>query len=1177
MPNSKIQSLITNNPYRILGVFANASKKDILSNVNKLKAFAKVGKSTEYPSDFITVLGNIERSVQTIDDATKNTERAIDCLKATLFWFVNSTQFDQIAFNHLYTGNIEKATQIWEKKESLSSLLNLSICALFNGDYFSVAQYVDRLIQVYGNDLCKIVDETLVLSASELIELYVDTLTSCDEQILNQLWIGYEHWPLIDFAKLHGKMKVTGELTNSITGDKFKSCAFVNANGDILLVGFSSKLGELTPSEISARKDELMVIKLADKNYKLVSSKGVKFTSKLWQDIVKGKIVNKLVCDVDAAITNSKAIKSEKPQERYKSGVSLQELSQKVLPALKKVVGESGVEFISISDKFAREILQCGIDYHNNTPEDEEIPEQALQLQEYALGIAVGTMVKTRCQENVDIMRDIVKKMPPATVRYYHRLLKARIDSFYDEPANISRVTKFIVDCAPYLMSIKTELGSTNEYYVRMSTRVAADALSDVISDYNEQSDKLHKRMESASSREKSNILEEFKTLVRNALIALYKLKSLDVDPEFKKNRFSTNYSTIFKQAAECRAFNDSGLSGLFGLYNSPLSDESLNLALKKYALDLRDESGLCNSLKSTNDCHKYRCIFPNGKYISIVAKKEEEFEYKECSTLEDLAKFKARYPNTKYNLAQKREDIVFNSCKTIDDYYDYLAIYNRYSSQAYQRIDDLKFTNCKSREDYIKYIEENPKGCHVLEAQHKIDDLDYNKCHEIADYEAYLKLHPNGSNVAKAKQRIEEEKLWQNCKKKDSWKLYKEYLQKYPNGRYTREATEKAVSPMEKFNKWRSNNGCLFTLIIIVAIAFIIAAITHGVFGIGCVFGFIALCGFGIAVGKGETGCGVRLGGLLVAAISGAIAYGLMTLGEQMEKESKASSALEDIENNPTTVSEYRSFFKKHYDDIDWDKKDEFAKQYYQASLDSCYATISSYSAGGYSSNSLSGLGYLTDFVNECYNPTYNDIAKKKYESLVDSLYNVAQTTNSYEGWQRFQNAVSADDYRDSEMMLDATDTRWATEAAAWQTATTNDDIVSYERYLKLYPNGKHKALADKKLIDAQVDQTFAGSHGALPTMDRTSSGGGSTTSISVYNNTAYTMTLLYSGIDSKRLVISPHQRGSLRLKNGSYRIAASVNASDVSNYAGSETLDGGSYEVEYYISTTSVPSRFH
>jgi hypothetical protein len=91
MPNSKIQSLITNNPYRILGVFANASKKDILSNVNKLKAFAKVGKSTEYPSDFITVLGNIERSVQTIDDATKNTERAIDCLKATLFWFVNST------------------------------------------------------------------------------------------------------------------------------------------------------------------------------------------------------------------------------------------------------------------------------------------------------------------------------------------------------------------------------------------------------------------------------------------------------------------------------------------------------------------------------------------------------------------------------------------------------------------------------------------------------------------------------------------------------------------------------------------------------------------------------------------------------------------------------------------------------------------------------------------------------------------------------------------------------------------------------------------------------------------------------------------------------------------------------------------------------------------------------
>ena len=46
-------------------------------------------------------------------------------------------------------------------------------------------------------------------------------------------------WSLVDFAKSHGKMKVTNELTNSQTGETFKSCAFVGAGGTVTLVGFS--------------------------------------------------------------------------------------------------------------------------------------------------------------------------------------------------------------------------------------------------------------------------------------------------------------------------------------------------------------------------------------------------------------------------------------------------------------------------------------------------------------------------------------------------------------------------------------------------------------------------------------------------------------------------------------------------------------------------------------------------------------------------------------------------------------------------------------------------------------------------------------------------------------------------------------------------------------------------
>lgn len=75
--------------------------------------------------------------------------------------------------------------------------------------------------------------------------------------------------PLLEFAKLHGKMKVTKELTNPHTGKKFKSCAFIDANGRVTLAGFSTEIGELTPFQISEQKNYLQVVELSNGMLKL--------------------------------------------------------------------------------------------------------------------------------------------------------------------------------------------------------------------------------------------------------------------------------------------------------------------------------------------------------------------------------------------------------------------------------------------------------------------------------------------------------------------------------------------------------------------------------------------------------------------------------------------------------------------------------------------------------------------------------------------------------------------------------------------------------------------------------------------------------------------------------------------------------------------------------------------
>ena len=89
-------------------------------------------------------------------------------------------------------------------------------------------------------------------------------------------------WSLISFAKAHGRMKVA-PFVNKETGECFKSCAFLDSKGGITLVAFSSKLGELTPKEIAAQKDELQVVQLESGTYKLC-----KAGHDTWEDVDLG-------------------------------------------------------------------------------------------------------------------------------------------------------------------------------------------------------------------------------------------------------------------------------------------------------------------------------------------------------------------------------------------------------------------------------------------------------------------------------------------------------------------------------------------------------------------------------------------------------------------------------------------------------------------------------------------------------------------------------------------------------------------------------------------------------------------------------------------------------------------------------------------------------------------------
>jgi hypothetical protein len=68
-------------------------------------------------------------------------------------------------------------------------------------------------------------------------------------------------WSLMAFARAKG-LPHPNTSKNTLTGETFHNLCFVDQDNNRTFVAFSSKLGELTPEEIVARKDELQVVKL---------------------------------------------------------------------------------------------------------------------------------------------------------------------------------------------------------------------------------------------------------------------------------------------------------------------------------------------------------------------------------------------------------------------------------------------------------------------------------------------------------------------------------------------------------------------------------------------------------------------------------------------------------------------------------------------------------------------------------------------------------------------------------------------------------------------------------------------------------------------------------------------------------------------------------------------------
>lgn len=490
--------IISGNPYRLLGVYSNSPIKDRIANANRMKAYLKVGRSVSFPLDLLNLIPAPLRIVENMEHANGSINLPKDQLKYALFWFIKVTSIDEIAMGYLQEGETEKAKELFGKKETFSSLINLGVLSLIQNDQVTAVQTITKVI--HNNDyrvafVEAVCGNTYQLSEDDLSRLFMDELLiEIPAQNLMQLFLKYG-------------------------------------------------------------------ISIEDNIY------------------LKNKAIDEPIAIINAEIAKARSLKNDDSDAQYSAGVTLMNSTKESLGIIRSILKKNDIQYQMIMDNLAKQILQCGINYYNNSKElDSAI--KAMPIQKYALHIAVGTLTKDRCKENVDILQKIIDELPPLDVLREDNQIRQALERFTQhkkrsslesalfpmsrligsEPTenDLESVYTLLHDTKIELDRIKKQVTVSCDYYWKMTDLIVNCALSEVIEYVNA----ITSRSQPHLSFEREQTLRNLKVAMNNAMRIMNILDKFDMTSDFKTKRYAPNKNTLIDLKKQLNVSNQNSNSG---------------------------------------------------------------------------------------------------------------------------------------------------------------------------------------------------------------------------------------------------------------------------------------------------------------------------------------------------------------------------------------------------------------------------------------------------------------------------------------------------------------------------------------------------------------------------------------------------------------------------------------
>lgn len=365
---------VQNNPYRTIGMLVGATPREQERQVRRLKQFIEAEQD---PADDFSFpkLGGGERKMEQVNDAISKLNLNSDKMSAALFWFWNGNPItDEAAFDSLKEGDMETAYQIWDKLIT-TRYDDIGVWKPVTEKNYSAFHNCSLINIIKPNgSLYTAVAANLYFLESDLVHKFISSVV--DETYKT--------------TKKELQLLFLNQFYLEIETNKYFS--------------LDEFIDIINMQDFSARQDFLKI---------LIQ----KFTEQIENRIERTKI-NRKANKANAAIFG---------QELYTT-------TEELLNQLYQVIDTDDTRYSLIADKIANEILQCSIEYFNESQEndsDNDYIEIAMKLVKQAETISVGRLISDRIKDSISTLEEMKNREVLEAIQ----LLKS-IKSAYEENEN---------------------------------------------------------------------------------------------------------------------------------------------------------------------------------------------------------------------------------------------------------------------------------------------------------------------------------------------------------------------------------------------------------------------------------------------------------------------------------------------------------------------------------------------------------------------------------------------------------------------------------------------------------------------------------------------------------------------------------------------------------------------